>query len=434
MIPRYSRPEMAGLFTDEHRYAAWFRVEIASLEAWSEVGRVPEEAVREIRERARFDPQRIEAIEAEVRHDVIAFTQAVSESVGPQARYFHYGLTSSDVTDTAQALILTEAADRILEDIGRLQAVLGRRAREERSTIIVGRTHGMFAEPMALGLKFALYYDALARDARRLAAAREALAVGKLSGAIGTYAEITPEVEAKALGRLGLRPALITTQVLDRDRHAQYLSALAILGGTLEKMALEIRLLQRSDVQELQEPFQPGQKGSSAMPHKRNPVVSERISGLARLLRAYAGAAFEDIPLWHERDISHSSTERVALADASILADFMLSDMAWLMEGLVIDRDRMAARLHDAGGVVFSQKVLLALVRQGMAREEAYRIVQEAAHRALSGESFKRLLEADERVTSRIGARDLKALFDVTPYLRYTDLILERTLKDSERV
>lgn len=430
MIPRYSRPEMAALFSDEHRYATWFRVEMAALDAWAEVGRVPWDAVRAIRQKASFDAGRIEEIESVVRHDVIAFTQAVAESVGEEARYFHYGLTSSDVTDTAQAIVLVEAIDAIAADVKALRTILAQRARQERDTIIVGRTHGMYAEPMSLALKFALWHATLGRDGRRLEAARQNLAKGKLSGAIGTYMEITPTVEAKALAALGLRPAAVSTQVLDRDAHAEYLSALAILGGTLEKMALEVRLLQRSEVRELGEPFARGQKGSSAMPHKRNPVVSERICGQARLLRAYAGAGFEDIALWHERDISHSSTERVALADASILADFMLADMAWLMEGLVIDRERMAAHVDDSGGIIFSQRVLLALVERGLTREEAYAAVQAAAMEALGGGDFREALRKTPKVAEVLDEEAFAALFDVERYLRHTDFILERALGD----
>lgn len=432
MIPRYSRPEMAALFSEETKYKKWFQVEMASVWAWVDEGRVPEEAARELEAKAHFTPERIDEIEREVRHDVIAFTQAVSESVGPLARYFHYGLTSSDVTDTALALTLVEAAGRITQDIDRLRAVLRKRTWEEKDTLTVGRTHGMFAEPMVLGLKFALWWSALGRDRERLVAARQNLSFGKLSGAIGTYMEITPEVEAKALGRLGLQPAPITTQVLDRDRHAQYLSALAILAGNLEKMALEIRLLQRSEVRELREPFAPGQKGSSAMPHKQNPVVAERLSGLARLARAYAQVGFEDIPLWHERDISHSSAERVALADASILLDFMLSDALFLMDGLVIDRGRMEGNLGMSGGVVFSQKVLLALVRAGLTREDAYRVVQRAALSAMEGGDFRRLLEEDPKVQTTLGQSELAACFDVRPYLAHVPEILERTVGKGE--
>ncbi|MHB1980865.1 MAG: adenylosuccinate lyase [Sulfobacillus sp.] len=430
MIRRYSRPQMAQLFEDQARYDSWLRVELAVMEAWAEAGVIPATAVATISQRVHIDPARVEEIEATVRHDVIAFTQAVSEQVGAESRYFHYGLTSSDVTDTALMLTLQAATEQLIAGVDRLRQALAKSARAEATTPIAGRTHGMIAEPTTLGHKFALYYEALSRDRRRLIACQHELAVGKLSGAIGTYLEVTPEVERSALGRLGLRPAQVSSQVLDRDRHAQYLSTLAILAGNLERLALEVRLLQRSEVREVQEPFAVGQKGSSAMPHKRNPVVSERICGLARLVRAYAQAGMEDIALWHERDISHSSTERVALADASILSDFMLAEAAWLIEGLVLDRARMAENLSASGGLVSSQRVLLALVRHGMSREAAYQVVQEAAFAALAGGDFRTLLAADPRLPPTLRTAEWDQLFDLAPSLLRIPEIIDRALNE----
>lgn len=430
MIGRYSRPEMAGLFDDQARYDSWLRVELAVMEAWAEAGVIPAAAVAAISQHVRLDPARVAEIEATVRHDVIAFTQAVSEQVGAEGRFFHYGLTSSDVTDTALMLTLQDALAQIVSGVDRLRQVLAKRARAEAATPMAGRTHGMIAEPTTLGHKFALYYQAFTRDRRRLVACQRELAVGKLSGAIGTYLEITPEVERSALGRLGLRPAKVSSQVLGRDRHAQYLSTLGILAGNLERLAVEVRLLQRSEVREAQEPFAAGQKGSSAMPHKRNPVVSERICGLARLMRAYAQAGMEDIALWHERDISHSSTERVALADASVLADFMLAEAAWLVEGLVLDRARMAENLSASGGLVSSQRVLLALVRHGMSREAAYELVQEAAFAALAGGDFRVLLEADPRRPPSLLGAEWDQLFDLAPTLQRIPEIIDRALTE----
>ncbi len=429
MIARYRRPAMAALFDDQARYEGWLRVEVAVLEAWAEEGAVPPEAAAAARA-VHLDPKRVDEIERTVRHDVIAFTQAVSEQLGALGRFFHYGLTSADVTDTALMLTLGQALALLLDGVDGLRAVLARRAREEAATPIAGRTHGMIAEPTTVGHKFALHYQALGRDRRRLLACQEELTVGKLSGAIGTYLEMTPEVEQRALARLGLRPAPVSSQVLDRDRHAQYLSALAILAGNLERLALEVRLLQRSEVREVQEPFAAGQKGSSAMPHKQNPVVSERLSGLARLVRAYAQAGMEDIALWHERDISHSSTERVALADASMVADFMLADATWLIEGLTLNRGRMAENLAASGGLVCSQRVLLALVRHGMSREAAYQVVQEAAFRALAGGDFRRLLKEDSRLPPDMAESEWDGLFDLGPSLAQIPGIIDRALAE----
>ncbi len=427
MIERYARKEFAEAFSLEAQYRRWLEVEIAVLDALAEAGTVPRDAVEEIRRRSVIDVDRILAIEATVRHDVVAFTQAVAESVGPAARYLHYGLTSSDVVDTAWGMALRDASDVLLGDIDGLREVLARRAWEERRTAVIGRTHGIHAEPTSFGLKLALWHAELGRDRERLARAREAVAVGKIAGAVGTYAELAPEIEERALAGLGLAPETVPTQIVQRDRHAEWLFSLAVLGATLEKIATEVRSLQRSEVRELEEPFAAGQKGSSAMPHKRNPVVAERVCGLARLLRGYLVAGLEDVALWHERDISHSSVERVALPDAALLADFLLRDMTWLVGGMRIDRQSMERNIWRSGGLVFSQRVLLRLVETGLSREESYAIVQGHAMAALAeGGDFREALLSDPRVTERIPAEELKALFDVHGYLQHVDEILKR--------
>ncbi len=427
MIERYSRKEFAETFSLEAQYRRWLEVELAVLDALADAGTVPRAAVDEIRGRAVIDVDRILAIEATVRHDVVAFTQGIAESVGPAARYLHYGLTSSDVVDTAWGMALREATDVLLGDIDALREVLARRAWEERRTPVIGRTHGIHAEPTSFGLKLALWYAELGRDRERLERARAAVAVGKIAGAVGTYAELPPEIERQALAALGLVPETVPTQIVQRDRHAEWLFSVALTGASLEKIATEVRSLQRSEVRELEEPFATGQKGSSAMPHKRNPVVAERICGLARLLRGYLVAGLEDVALWHERDISHSSVERVALPDAALLLDFLLRDMTWLIRGMKIDRANMERNIWGSGGLVFSQRVLLRLVETGLSREDAYAIVQGHAMAALAqGGDFRGALLHDTRVTERIPPQELEALFDVTGYLVHVDEILRR--------
>ncbi len=427
MIERYARQEFAGLFSLEAQYRRWLEVELAVLDALADAGTVPRAAVEEIRSRAVLDVDRILTIEATVRHDVVAFTQGISESVGPAARYLHYGLTSSDVVDTAWGMALREASDVLLADLDALRQVLARRAWQERGTAVVGRTHGIHAEPTSFGLKLALWHAELGRDRDRLERARAAVAVGKIAGAVGTYAELPPEIEEQALTALGLQRETVPTQIVQRDRHAEWLFSIAMVGATLEKIATEVRSLQRSEIRELEEPFGSGQKGSSAMPHKRNPVVAERVCGLARLLRGYLVAGLEDVALWHERDISHSSVERVALPDAALLADFLLRDMTWLVGGMKIDRENMERNIWRSGGLVFSQRVLLRLVETGLSREDAYAIVQGHAMAALGqGGDFRQALLSDPRVTERIPAADLAALFDVHGYLIHVDDILRR--------
>lgn len=427
MIPRYTRPEMAELWSDRSRWSAWLEVELAVCEALAARGMVPAEDLATIRERAGFDAARIEAIEAEVKHDVIAFLTSVAETVGPASRHIHYGLTSSDVVDTAQALLLVRAADRILGGIGRLLEVLERQARAHRATVLVGRTHGIHAEPYTLGLKFAGWFAEMARNRDRIRAAREEIRVGKISGAVGTYAHLGPDVEAEVLRRLGLEPETVSTQVVARDRHAVFVSALAVLASSIDRIATEIRHLQRTDVREVEEPFSAGQKGSSAMPHKRNPIGCENLSGLARVVRSHVQAALENVPLWHERDISHSSVERVILPDATILCDTMLARLTAILDGLLVYPDAMRANLEKTRGLVFSQAVLLALARAGMTREDAYRIVQTHAMAVWRGEGgFRDRLAADPEVTGVLSDADLAGCFDPARSLRHVDAIYER--------
>lgn len=427
MIPRYTRPEMARLWSDEARYARWLQVELLAMEAWAELGVVPREAVEAVRRRARVDAARIAELERVVHHDVVAFTSSIAEQVGPEARWFHYGLTSSDVVDTAQALALREACGLLEAGVRRLAEALAEQARRWRRLPAVGRTHGVHAEPMAFGLKFAYAYAEQQRNLERLRRARDAVSVGKIAGAVGTYAHVDPFVEEYVCRRLGLTPEPVATQVVPRDRHAELLAALAVIGGTLERLAVEIRHLQRTEVREAEEPFRPGQKGSSAMPHKRNPEKCERVAGLARLLRAYAHAALEDQALWHERDISHSSVERVVLPGATALLDYMLHLMAEIVAGLHVYPDAVAANLGRTGGLIFSQQVLLRLVERGMPREEAYALVQELAMAAWQGgPSFAERVRADPRVRALLAPGEVAACFEVEPYLRHVDRIYAR--------
>ena len=417
---------MSGIFSAETRYDLWLQVELLVAEGWAREGRVPKDAIDKLRG-ARVDPQRVAAVEEKVGHDVIAFIEAVSETLGDEARYLHLGLTSSDVLDTALAVQLVRATDLILRDMAALEQVLGRRAVEERETLMVGRTHGVHAEPLTFGFVLAGWLDELRRAKGRVERAKEEVRVGKLSGAVGTHATIEPRVEEFVMNRLELEVAPATTQVLSRDRHAHLLATLAVLAGTLEKFATDIRHLQRTEVSEVREPFGSEQKGSSAMPHKRNPILSERIVGLARTVRGYALTGFENQALWHERDISHSSAERIILPDAFTLIDYMLRLMTQIVEGLVVNRERMRANLFKSGGVVFSQRVLLALVEKGLSRQDAYRIVQRAAHTATDEDKdFRALLERDPQVRERLTSKEIDDLFDPAYYLRQVDVTFER--------
>src|SRR5512145_2567385 len=405
MIRRYTHPEMGRIWSDQRKYETWLQVEVAAAEAMARAGIVPAEAARDIRERGAFDIARIEAIEQTTQHDVIAFTTAVAEHIGPSARWLHFGLTSSDVIDTAQALQMREACDLILRGIEGLMRAVQTRAEEHRRTPMIGRTHGVHAEPMTFGLKLALWYAELGRDLVRIRRARDVVAVGKLSGAVGTFAHLPPSIEAEVCRALGLQPALVASQVIQRDRHAELLSTIAITGSSLEKFALEIRGLQKTEIGEVEEPFGKGQKGSSAMPHKRNPVGCEQVCGLARIVRANAMAALENVALWHERDISHSSVERVILPDSFFALDHMLRRFTRIVRGMVVYPDRMRENLERSRGVVFSGTVLLELARRGVSREQAYEWVQRNAMRAFhERRDFKALLQADPDVSRVMNA------------------------------
>jgi adenylosuccinate lyase len=426
VIDRYTRPEMGAIWSERRRIDAWLAVEKAVCEAWNRRGRIPDDAMPAIRA-ATCDLERMRAIEREVDHDVIAFLRATGETIGPGARFVHIGLTSSDVVDTALGMQAAAATDLILAELNRLIQIVGRQAVSHRDTLIIGRTHGMHAEPTTLGLKLAVWYDELRRQRRRLELAREDIAVGKISGAVGTHAHVSPDLEQEVCQALGLGVAPASTQIIQRDRHAFLLAVIAGIGGTLEKFATEIRHLQRSEVGEVEEPFDPGNQGSSAMPHKRNPHASERITGLARLLRGYTATAAENNALWHERDISHSSTERVIMPDACIVLDFMLHEMADILERLVVHADRMLENLRLTGGLIYSQPVLLALVDAGMDRQAAYKLVQGHAHQSLSGgPGFQDGLDADPAIAEWLDPEELSSLFDPMRQLQHVNAIFAR--------
>jgi len=427
MIPRYARPAMARIWSDENRFGTWLRVELAATEVLAERGVVPAAALEAIRGRARFDVARIEQIEAEVQHDVIAFVSAVAENVGPEGRWLHYGLTSSDVVDTALALLMGEACELILADLDDLSEVLAARAREFQHTPMIGRTHGVHAEVMTFGLKLAVWFAELRRQRTRLVAARETIRVGKLSGAVGTFSHLPPDVEEALCTRLGLQPAPVSSQVLQRDRHAEVLGALALAAASLEKFATEIRALQKSEVREVEEPFGRGQKGSSAMPHKRNPIGCEQITGLARVVRANAAAALENVALWHERDISHSSVERIIVPDSFLALDHMLRRFTSIMKGLVVNHERMRHNLESSRGLVFSGQLLLELTARGLSREEAYRIVQGHAMQAWQAEDdFQMRVSADAEVRGLLSEAELAGVFNVERHLQHVDTIFQR--------
>ncbi len=430
MIARYTHSEMGRIWSDQRRYETWLSVETAAAEAMAAAGIIPGEAARDIRERGGFEIARIDEIERTTQHDVIAFTTAVAEKVGPSARWLHFGLTSSDVIDTAQALQMREACGVILDDLGRLCNEVRERAFEHRRTPMIGRTHGVHAEPMTFGLKLALWYAELRRDVDRVSRARDVISVGKLSGAVGTFAHLPPSIEADVCARLGLEPAAVASQVIQRDRHAELLAALAITAASLEKFALEIRGLQKTEIGEVEEPFAKGQKGSSAMPHKRNPIGCEQIVGLARLLRGNCQAAFENVALWHERDISHSSVERVILPDSFIALDHMLRRFARIVKGMVVYPERMRENLGRSRGVVFSGTVLLELAKRGVSREQAYEWVQRNAMRSFAEQrDFKALLLADPDVTKHLSTSALERAFELDEQFRHIDQIFDRVFQ-----
>ena len=429
MISRYTRPEMARLWTDEHRLGIWLEIEVSVCEALARRGGVPAEAAREIRSRAKVDARRVAEIELEVKHDVIAFVTAAAESVGGAGRYLHLGLTSSDVIDTAFAVQLTHSGHLLLRDLDALLQVVRRLAESHRETRMIGRTHGVHAEPITFGLKAASWYAELCRGFERIVTANREIATGKLSGAVGTYAHLSPEVEAEVLPRLGLAPEPVATQVVPRDRHAAFFSALAIVAASVERIALELRHLQRTEVLEAEEPFTRGQKGSSAMPHKRNPWMAENLCGLARLMRGYAGSALENVALWHERDISHSSVERVIAPDACCVLDFMLARLTGILDKLVVYPERMAENADESGELVFSESVLLALVEAGIAREEGYRWVQRCAFTSRDeGGSFRALVAADPDIAKVLDEQRIARVFDPRRALARTGAIIDRAL------
>ena len=427
MIDRYTRPPMAQIWAEENKFRKWLEVELAAADVLAEHGEIPAEAARAIRQGARFELKRIEEIEAEVKHDVVAFTTAVAENLGPESRYLHYGLTSNDVVDTAQALRVQSASQLILEGLRKLGEVLQRRALEFKDTVMVGRTHGVHAEPITFGLKLANWYSENSRNLARMERAAEEMAVGKISGAVGTFAHIGPEIETVICRKLGLRTAAISSQVIQRDRHAYYLATLAVVASSLDKIATEIRSLQRTEVREAEEYFGGSQKGSSAMPHKRNPVGCEQISGLARVVRSNAQAAFENVALWHERDISHSSVERVILPDSTTLVDYLLDRTSRIVEKLRVYPERMRANLEITRGLVFSGQLLLDLAAKGVLREEAYLWVQRNAMRAWEkGDDFRKLVEADADITRALSSGEIESAFDLHRQLRYVDAIFQR--------
>ena len=426
MIERYSRPQMKKIWSDKNKFDQWLKVEIAACEAWAELGEIPQEETVKIR-KASYNLNRVAEFLKVTHHDMTAFLNSVAESLGEESRFIHLGLTSSDVMDTALSLQLTQAADILREDVAELISVLKNKAVEHKYTIMMGRTHGVHAEPTSFGLKMALWSEEMKRNAQRLAEARKNVSVGKISGAVGTYATVPPQVEKIACAKLGLAPAPVSSQIIQRDRHAQFLTTLAIIASSLEKFATEIRDLQRTEVREVEEPFEAGQTGSSAMPHKRNPELCERICGLVRLIRGHALASLENITLWHERDISHSSTERIILPDSCLALDYMLFIFTSIMKGLKVYPENMRRNIELSQGLVFSQRVLIALINKGLAREEAYKLVQDDAMKAWQEKkSFLSLLEADRRITAHLIKKELDSLFDYGYYLKHVDEVFER--------
>ncbi|PFG02830.1 adenylosuccinate lyase [Bacillus sp. es.036] len=427
MIERYTRPEMGAIWTEENRYNAWLEVEILACEAWAELGIIPKEDVQKIRENAGFNVDRIHEIEEETRHDVVAFTRAVSETLGEERKWVHYGLTSTDVVDTALSYQLNQANDLLIKDIEKFIEVLKAKAQEHKYTVMMGRTHGVHAEPTTFGLKMALWYEEMKRNLERFKTASDNVRFGKLSGAVGTYANIDPFIEQYVCEKLGLQAAPISTQTLQRDRHAHYMSALALVATSIEKFAVEIRGLQKSETREVEEFFAKGQKGSSAMPHKRNPIGSENMTGMARVIRGYMTTAYENVPLWHERDISHSSAERVILPDATIALNYMLNRFAGIVSKLTVFPENMKRNMTRTYGLIYSQRVLLSLIDKGMAREAAYDLVQPKAMDAWErGIQFRELVEADPKITDQLSEAEIEDCFDYNYHLKPVDMIFER--------
>lgn len=430
MIGRYTRPEMAAIWADQNRYATWLKVELAVTETLVQTGEVPQAALDEIRAKAQIRPARIEEIEKEVKHDVIAFLTSITEKVGEAGRFLHMGMTSSDMLDTALALMLSQAAELLEADLCKLLDALKLQAMKHKKTLMIGRSHGIHGEPVTFGLKMALWYEETRRNLERLRLARADIAYGKISGAMGTYAHLSPDIEADVLARLGLKPEPVASQIVQRDRHAHFMQTLALIASSLDKFGTEIRHLQRTELREAEEPFDPGQKGSSSMPHKRNPVASENLCGLARIIRSHSISALENVPLWHERDISHSSVERVILPDSTILLDYMLNRFAEVMRRLVVYPERMLQNLDATGGTLYSQKVLLRLINKGMQREEAYKIVQSLAMTVFrDGGSFKAGITSNATVCKHLDSSELEDCFDPWQYLQHIDESYRRVFK-----
>ncbi|EJQ0732093.1 adenylosuccinate lyase [Listeria monocytogenes] len=427
MLERYTRKEMGNIWTEQNRYQAWLEVEILACEAWAELGDIPKEDVAKIRANAKFDVDRIHEIELETRHDVVAFTRSVSESLGAERKWVHYGLTSTDVVDTANSYLLKQANEILRKDLENFIAIIGEKAKEHKYTVTMGRTHGVHAEPTTFGLKLALWYEEMKRNLERFNFAADGVEFGKISGAVGTYANIDPFVEAYVCEKLGTTPAPISTQTLQRDRHAEYLATLALIATSVEKFAVEVRALQKSEVREVEEFFAKGQKGSSAMPHKRNPIGSENVTGLARIIRGHMVTAYENVPLWHERDISHSSAERIILPDSTILLDYILNRFGNIVKNLTVFPENMKRNMDRTLGLIYSQRVLLALIDKGLAREAAYDVVQPRAMEAWEKQvPFRELVEQDATITENLSAEEIADCFDYNYHLKNVDLIFDR--------
>ncbi|HAJ9588757.1 TPA: adenylosuccinate lyase [Listeria monocytogenes] len=427
MLERYTRKEMGNIWTEQNRYQAWLEVEILACEAWAELGDIPKEDVAKIRANAKFDVDRIHEIELETRHDVVAFTRSVSESLGAERKWVHYGLTSTDVVDTANSYLLKQANEILRKDLENFIAIIGEKAKEHKYTVTMGRTHGVHAEPTTFGLKLALWYEEMKRNLERFNFAADGVEFGKISGAVGTYANIDPFVEAYVCEKLGTTPAPISTQTLQRDRHAEYLATLALIATSVEKFAVEVRALQKSEVREVEEFFAKGQKGSSAMPHKRNPIGSENVTGLARVIRGHMVTAYENVPLWHERDISHSSAERIILPDSTILLDYILSRFGNIVKNLTVFPENMKRNMDRTLGLIYSQRVLLALIDKGLAREAAYDVVQPRAMEAWEKQvPFRELVEQDATIIENLSAEEIADCFDYNYHLKNVDLIFDR--------
>lgn len=427
MIDRYTRPEMGAIWTEQNRFQAWLEVEILACEAWAELGDIPKEDVAKIRENASFNIDRIQEIEAGTRHDVVAFTRAVSETLGEERKWVHYGLTSTDVVDTALSYLIKQANDILLKDLERFVEILKVKAQEHKNTVMMGRTHGVHAEPTTFGLKLALWYEEMKRNLARFKEAAAGVEFGKISGAVGTYANIDPFVEQYVCEKLGIKPAPISTQTLQRDRHAHYMSAIALIATSIEKFATEIRGLQKSETREVEEFFAKGQKGSSAMPHKRNPIGSENMTGMARVIRGYMMTAYENVSLWHERDISHSSAERIIIPDATIALNYMLNRFANIVKNLTVYPENMKRNMDRTLGLIYSQRVLLALIDKGLVREEAYDTVQPRAMEAWEKQvPFRSLIDQDEKITSLLSKEEIDDCFDYNHHLKHVDTIFDR--------